>query len=123
MQSSPDAGDSELGEAIDALARSHQMLISTRQRQANQLRSTLREFHPAVIVAFDPSPAFDALIVLAAASSPMTVRQLTKSKIAAALGRGGGHCHSTRCSHHRESAKIVAMQAKLAARLISRVRG
>ena len=37
------AGDSELGEAIKILARSHQNLIWTRQRLANQLRSTLRK--------------------------------------------------------------------------------
>ena len=47
------AGDSELGEAIKVLARAHQSLIWTRQRQANQLRSTLREFYPAALDAFD----------------------------------------------------------------------
>ena len=46
------AGDSELGEAIKVLARSHQNLIWTRQRLANQLRSTLREFYPAALAAF-----------------------------------------------------------------------
>ena len=40
------AADSELGEAIKTLARAHQSMIWTRQRQANQLRSTLREFYP-----------------------------------------------------------------------------
>jgi transposase len=46
------AGDSELAEAIKVLARSHQNLIWTRQRLANQLRSTLREFYPAALAAF-----------------------------------------------------------------------
>ena len=49
----PVAGDSELGEAIKVLARAHQSMIWTRQRQLNQLRSTLREFYPAALEAFD----------------------------------------------------------------------
>ena len=43
----PIAGDSDLAEAIKVLARSHQMLCWMRGQQANQLRSTLREFYPA----------------------------------------------------------------------------
>jgi len=49
----PVAGDSELGEAVKVLARAHQSMIWTRQRQTNQLRSTLREFYPAALEAFD----------------------------------------------------------------------
>lgn len=45
------AGDSDLSEAVKVLARSHQNLIWTRQRQANQLRSMLREFYPAALQA------------------------------------------------------------------------
>jgi hypothetical protein len=51
----PIAGDSELAEAVKVLARAHQSLIWTRQRQVNQLRSTLREFYPA---AWTPSPSW-----------------------------------------------------------------
>ncbi len=43
----PVAGDTEMAEAVKVLARAHQSLIWTRQRQLNQLRSTLREFYPA----------------------------------------------------------------------------
>lgn len=39
------AGGSELAEAVKVLARAHQSLVWTRQRQVNQLRSTLREFY------------------------------------------------------------------------------
>jgi transposase len=39
----PVAGDSELAEAVKVLARTHQSLVWTRQRQVNQLRSLLRE--------------------------------------------------------------------------------
>ena len=42
----PVAGDSELAEAVKVLARTHQSLVWTRQRQLNQLRSLLREFYP-----------------------------------------------------------------------------
>lgn len=85
----PVAGDSELGEAIKVLARAHQSLIWTRQRQLNQLRSTLREFYPGALVAFDELGSNDALAVLAVAPTPTRGRGLSRSKIAAALRRGG----------------------------------
>jgi transposase len=83
------AGDSELGEAIKVLARGHQSLIWTRQRQANQLRSTLREFYPAALDAFSEIGGRDALAVLAVAPTPALGRQLSRAKIASALRRGG----------------------------------
>ena len=83
------AGDSELGEAIKVLARAHQSLIWTRQRQTNQLRSTLREFYPAALDAFDQLASGDALAVLAIASTPTAGRHLSLSKIQSALRRGG----------------------------------
>lgn len=83
------AGDSELGEAIKVLARSHQSLIWTRQRQLNQLRSTLREFYPGALEAFDDLGSNDALAVLALAPTPALGRGLSRSKIASALRRGG----------------------------------
>jgi transposase len=82
-------GDSELGEAIKVLARAHQSLIWTRQRQTNQLRSTLREFYPAALDAFDEVGGRDALAVLSIASTPTTGRSLSLSKIQSALRRGG----------------------------------
>jgi hypothetical protein len=69
--------DSELVEAIKVLARVHQNLIWTRQRQANQLRSMLREFYPAALAAFDDLAGRDALAVLAAAPTPAAGRALT----------------------------------------------
>lgn len=85
----PVAGDSELAEAVKVLARAHQSLIWARQRQANQLRSTLREFYPGALVAFEDLAAGDALAVLALASTPTLGRQMSRSKIASALRRGG----------------------------------
>ncbi len=85
----PIAGDTELAEAIKVLARAHHSMIWARQRQQNQLRSTLREFFPAALLAFDDLASGDALAVLAIAPTPSLGRGLSRSKIAAALRRGG----------------------------------
>ena len=85
----PAAGDSELAEAIKVLARAHQGLVWTRRRQTNQLRSTLREFYPAALDAFGELASGDALAVLTVAPTPERGRRLSRSKIAAALRRGG----------------------------------
>ncbi len=85
----PIAGDSDLAEAIKALTRAHQSLIWTRQRQAGQLRSTLREFYPGALHAFDELTSRDALAVLQIAPTPTKGRALSQSKIASALRRAG----------------------------------
>jgi transposase len=85
----PVAGDSDLGEAIKVLARAHQSMIWSRQRQSNTLRSTLREFYPAALAAFDDLAGGDALAVLAVAPTPSLGRTLSRAKIASALRRGG----------------------------------
>ncbi len=85
----PVAGDSELAEAIKVLARAHQTMIWSRSRQTNFLRSTLREFYPAAMVAFDDLTSGDALEVLKVAPTPTLGAGLSRSKIAAALRRGG----------------------------------
>src|SRR5437899_9013925 len=85
----PVAGDSDLAEAVKVLARAHQSMIWTRQRQTNQMRSTLREFYPAALVAFDDLASGDAVSVLATAPTPMLGRTLSRSKVASALRRGG----------------------------------
>jgi hypothetical protein len=45
------AGDSDLADADKVLARAHQTMIWTRTRHTDQMRSTLREFYPAAVVA------------------------------------------------------------------------
>jgi transposase len=85
----PVAGGSELAEAVKVLARAHHTMIWSRQRQTNQLRSALREFYPAALEAFDELAGRDALAVLAIAPTPTTGKLLSRSKIAAALHRGG----------------------------------
>ena len=66
----PIAGDSELAEAIKVLARAHQTMIWSRGRQTNFMRSTLREFFPAALVAFEDLTSGDALEVLRVAPTP-----------------------------------------------------
>jgi transposase len=85
----PVAGDSALADAVKVLARAHHSLIWSRQRQTNQLRSTLREFYPAALEAFDDLAHSDTLAVLTIAPTPTLGRGLSRSKIAAALSRGG----------------------------------
>jgi transposase len=85
----PIAADSDLAEAVKVLARSHQNLIWTRQRQVNQLRSTLREFYPGALAAFDDLDHPDALAILAKAPTPTLGRGLSTAKIRAALARAG----------------------------------
>lgn len=85
----PVAGDSDLAAAVKTLARAHQSLIWTQQRQTNQLRSTLREFFPAALDAFDDLAHPDAVAVLTIAPTPQQARRLPRSKIAAALRRSG----------------------------------
>jgi transposase len=101
----PVAGDSELAEAVKVLARAHHSMIWSRQRQTNQLRSTLREFFPAALAAFDDLASGDALSVLAIASTPALSRALSRSKIAAALRRGG--------RQRRVDERAVAIQTAL----------
>ena len=71
----PAAGDSELAEAVKVLARAHQSMIWSRRRQANMLRSALREFYPAALAAFDDLTSGDAVEVLRAAPAPALARR------------------------------------------------
>jgi transposase len=85
----PVSADSETVQAVKILARAHQSMIWSRGRQTNGLRSTLREFYPAALAAFDELTSTDALEVLRIAPTPELGRALSRSKIAAALRRGG----------------------------------
>ena len=86
----PVSGDSEVAEHVKVLARTHQSMIWSRQRQANALRSMLREFYPAALAAFgDDLASPGALAILSIAPSPEAGRRLSQAKIAAALRRAG----------------------------------
>ena len=67
----PLAGDSDEASAIRVLARAHQGLVWTRQRQVNGLRSALRDYFPGALSAFGTDLASaDALAILAIAPTP-----------------------------------------------------
>ena len=86
----PMTGDSEHAEAVKALARTHQTMIWSRQRQTNQLRSMLREFYPAALIAFGEDLASrDALAVFAVASTPAAGRALSRTRVITVLRRAG----------------------------------
>jgi hypothetical protein len=90
QQHRPIAADSELAEAVKVLARAHQGLVWTRQRQLSQLRSTLREFYPQALEAFSGELGErDALAILERAPSPTEGRLLSLSAIRATLTRAG----------------------------------
>ncbi|HZC93170.1 MAG TPA: IS110 family transposase [Mycobacterium sp.] len=83
------AGDSSEAEAIKVLARAHQNLIWARTRHTNALRSTLREYYPAALEAFDDLHDRDALAVLGRAPTPAQATHLSLAKIRSALKHGG----------------------------------
>src|ERR1700735_4849413 len=83
----PVSADSDLAGAVRALARAHQSMIWSRRRQANQLRSALREFYPAALAAFDDLTSSDAIEVLRAAPVPAAGAALSRTQIAAAHHR------------------------------------
>ncbi len=85
----PVSADSETVQTVKILARAHQSMIWSRGRQTNGLRSTLREFYPAALVAFDDLTSPDALEVLRLAPTPELGATLSVAKIVAAVRRGG----------------------------------
>ena len=85
----PIAGDSLQVDAIKVLARAHQSLIWARTRHTNALRSTLREYYPAALEAFEDLAHGDALGVLDRAPTPEQGAHLDLPVIQSALKRGG----------------------------------
>src|ERR1700740_459311 len=83
------AGDSADAEAIKVLARAHQSLIWARNRHTNALRTALREYYPAALLAFEDLAHGDALGVLDRAPTPAQGARLPLSAIQSALKRGG----------------------------------
>jgi transposase len=85
----PVAGDSAIAEHVKVVARAHQSMIWSRQRQTSTLRSMLREYYPAALAAFDDLAGRDALAVLALAPSPAEGRRLRVARVAKALRAAG----------------------------------
>jgi transposase len=100
------AGDSDLADAVKLLARAHQTAVWERTRQVLRMRSTLLEYFPAAVQAFEDLAAPDALSVLGRAPDPDRAAKLTHGQLVAAL-------RSAR-RHHVE-AKADTLQAVLRA--------
>jgi hypothetical protein len=86
------AGDSDLAEAIKVLARAHQNLIWSRQRQVSALRNALHEYYPGALRAFRPSElaSVEACSVLAIAPTPTAAREkLTAERLRRSLAASG----------------------------------
>ncbi len=81
------AGDSEQAGAVKVLARMHQTLIWERTRQVLRLRSSLREFFPAALEAYEDLDSPEVLELLAKAPEPSRAAALTRAQVTAALKR------------------------------------
>jgi transposase len=83
----PFAADTDEGEAIKLTARSHQSLIWDRTRHVLRLRSTLREYFPVALKAFEDLDAPEALELLGRAPDPDQAARLSLATISTALRR------------------------------------
>jgi len=111
----PLAGDSELAEAIKVLARTHQNLVWSRQRQVNQLRSLLREFYPAALEAFGTDlAAADAIAILGAGadSLPGTLHLPSQDHLRTAQGGPGAQPGEQGCRDPDRSPSAAAGGAR-----------
>jgi len=87
------AGDSEQAGAVKVLTRMHQTLIWDRTRQVLRLRSSLREFFPAALEAYEDLASPDALELLTKAPETTAIMAALRAEhltqpplIAAAYG-------------------------------------
>jgi transposase len=86
----PIAGDTALAEHVKIVARAHQSMVWSRQRQTNTLRSMLREYYPGALSVFgDDLAGRDALAVLTVAPTPEQGARLGEHQVAAVLRRAG----------------------------------
>jgi transposase len=83
------AGDSELADGVQALARAHQSLIADRTRHVLRLQATLRDYFPAALQAFADLTAPEALELLEGAPAPEHAAALSLARIRGALKRAG----------------------------------
>jgi transposase len=89
----PLPADSELAQAIAVLARAQQDAVWARTDAHNKLRSLLREYYPAILLAFATKRGGllrpEARALLRAAPTPRAAARLTLSQLRALLHRAG----------------------------------
>jgi transposase len=88
----PLPADSELGQAVAVRARAHQDAVWDKGQLVNRLRSHLREYFPAALLAFHCTGTLGldsahARAVLTAAPIPAEAAKLTRSQLRALLNR------------------------------------
>jgi transposase len=106
----PIAGDSDDGEAMKLVARSHQSMIWDRTRHVLRLRSALREYFPAALTAFDDLDAPDALAVLAAAPDPDRAARLSTARISTALRKANRRDVAVKALHVQTVLRAPALR-------------
>jgi len=85
------AGDSDLADAVKLLARAHQTAVWERTRHVLRLRSTLREYFPSAIEAFEDLAAQDAVKFLERAPDPGRAAKLSRSQLMVLLRAARRH--------------------------------
>ena len=92
-QLAPTEPDSQVAAGVKVLARAHQGLIQERTRHMLRLRSALRDYFPAALVAYQQGgltlTGSDVLALLAKAPTPTAAAELTLAQITAALKTAG----------------------------------
>jgi transposase len=99
----PIAGDSERSEAVKVVTRAHKTLIWEQTRHMLRLRSTLREYFPAALVAFEDLTAAEALELLAQAPEPGSAARLPLARITAAVKHARRHHAAVKAEAIREA--------------------
>ena len=87
-------GDSDLAQAVRVLARAQQDAVWARVQIGNQLRSLLRDYYPAALLAFQALPDGglarpEARAILTAAPTPAQAAKLTLAQLERLLKRAG----------------------------------
>ena len=81
--------DSELAGAVGVLARTQHDLAQRRRSEALAVRSLLREFFPAALLAFPDLTTATAMLVLTAAPTPTAAAALAPDQLTALLREAG----------------------------------
>lgn len=87
------AGDSDQGQAVKVVARTHQTLIWERTRAMQRLRTVLREYFPAALEAYAELTlsGADTVELLVKAPTPQAAARLSRAQIRGALKRARRH--------------------------------
>lgn len=90
--------DTELAQAVRVLARAQQDTVWARQQLGNQIRSLLKDFHPAALAAVSVLPSgglarADVRALLRTAPTPAKAATLTRAQLRTLLTQAGRRKH------------------------------